>query len=382
MLESKRLESLGVMAGGIAHDFNNLLVVILGNADLLSYILPRETPEGKQVLEIENASRRASELCHQLLAFSGSSHFKMEYCDLGELSSEMVQLLKSTLGPTRRLELSIDPTLPKIRVDPTQVRQVLMNLIMNAAEAMEELGGTIQVRVGHRIVQPGYMGPGLDVQQAGRFVTVEVEDHGCGMDDSMVEHIFEPFYSTKFTGRGLGLASMLGVMRTCNGGIRLETEIGVGTKFLLLFPEADQAAAAEGPAPTGQDRSWIAADTSGAALLVDDDPSVRALGTEMLERLGLEVSTAADGEEAVEMLRRNGRDYSVVLLDLTMPEIDGEEAYRQIRELQPELPIVMSSGYSAQDVMERIQEHQDVPFLQKPYSLRELRDALQGVLRG
>lgn len=381
MLQAQKLESLGVMAGGIAHDFNNLLVVIMGNADLVGSMLSAETKERKLVSEIESASHRAAELCHQMLAFSGHTTFEVKRFDLSALVEEMTQLLRASIPPNAATAYTCVTDLPEIEGDPTQVRQVIMNLIVNASEAVvAEGGGHVQVRTGQCHVTPGMGKHGLDVPEAGDFVYLEVKDDGIGMSEEVLERIYDPFFSTKFTGRGLGLATMLGIMRSCRGGISVESEQGKGSCFRAFFPTAPRNLSSENLTASAIAAKESLPKHSGKALLVDDDQTVLLLGTEMLSRLGFEVLPASDGEEAISLFKQHHQALSLVVLDLTMPHMDGEETLRHLQAIDGSIPVVMSSGYTEQDVARRIGENDFAAFMQKPYTLSQLEGVLATVL--
>lgn len=378
VLQAQKLESLGVMAGGIAHDFNNLLVVIMGNSDLVGSMLESGTRERELVNEIENASRRAAELCQQMLAYSGHTTFESKIFDLSTLVEEMTHLLRASITQRAQVEYRFESGLPFIAGDPTQVRQVIMNLIVNASEAVGDSGGNIQVKTGSGLFTPGDGKHGIDVAKAGLHVYLEVRDDGCGMTEDVLERIYDPFFSTKFTGRGLGLASILGIMRACGGGIGIKTAPGQGSTFQVLFPVAEKEMGKPPSAllPTDQPSTWRG---SGKALLVDDDQTVLLLTKEMLSRLGYKVLMASEGQEAVELYRSNHQELGLVFLDLTMPHMDGEETLRHMKAISDKVPVVMSSGYTAQDVAQRIGEMDFAAFVQKPFTLDQLQCALSAV---
>jgi CheY-like chemotaxis protein len=262
-----------------------------------------------------------------------------------------------------------------------------MNLIVNASEAVEaEGGGQVQVRTGQCHVAPGMAKHGLDVPQAGEFVYLEVKDDGVGMSEDVVERIYDPFFSTKFTGRGLGLATTLGIMRSCQGGIHIETAAGKGACFRVFFPIPASGSDSNSPASPGAITAASATaperlpSHGGKALLVDDDQTVLLLGAEMLSRLGFEVLPASDGEEAISLFKQHHQALSLVVLDLTMPHMDGEETLRHLQAIDTGIPVVMSSGYTEQDVASRVGKNDFAAFMQKPYTLAQLGAVLAKVL--
>ena len=375
---TQKLESLGVLAGGIAHDFNNLLIGILGNADLASRHLPRTSEARSHVTSIERAATRAADLCRQMLAYSGKGRFVVEQLDLSEVVQEMGQLL--SVSASRHITVRYDLTedLPAIEADATQLRQVAMNLITNAAEAIGDRTGMITIST--RVVEcdANYLKTTYvaDELREGQYVCLEVSDNGCGMDQKTVSRLFEPFFTTKFTGRGLGMAAVLGIVRGHKGAIKVYSELGKGTTFRILFPACD------GPVVrvATESVSGEAWQAKGTVLLVDDEEIVRNVATEMLQSLGFEVITACDGLDALEVFRREKDRISLVVLDMTMPRMGGEDAFRELRAIRSSVPILLSSGYNEQDVVNRFAGKGLAGFIQKPYQTRTLRQVIQNTL--
>ena len=376
--QTQKLESLGVLAGGIAHDFNNLLMAVLGHAELaLKEISPMSAARGS-LTEIATAARRAADLCRQMLAYAGKSSFALERVGLRDLVEEMAHLLKTAISKKAILNLNLERGLPPIQADPSQIRQIVMNLIINASEAIGDRSGVITVSVGATRCDEEYLrktelredlAPGL-------YVHLEVSDTGSGMDAQTRARIFEPFFSTKFTGRGLGLAAVLGIVRAHKGALKVYSEPGKGTTFKILFPalENDEnGARTDDSSPLSDWRG------TGTILLVDDEESLLALGARMLEHLGFTVLTAADGLQAVDLYRERGKGIDLVLMDLTMPHMDGAEAFGELRRLNPQVRIVLASGYSHEDVASRFAGKGLDGVLQKPYTLLKLREALAGL---
>ncbi len=368
--QAQKLESLGVLAGGIAHDFNNLLVGILGNADLALDQLSPTAPARPRVNDIETAAKRAAELTRQMLAYSGKGRFVVEPLDLNELVREMTHLLEVSISKRAILKYNYADNLPPIEADGTQVRQVIMNLITNASEALGETSGAISISSSAIQCDRDYLRETYLAEELpeGVYVCLETADTGCGMDSETLKRIFDPFYSTKSAGRGLGLAAVLGIMRGHGGALRVKSESGKGTTFQVLFPAAARSAAPvrEVPQPV---RTWHG---TGTVLLVDDEETVRAVGTQFLERAGYKVLTAPDGPEAVELFRQHAADVACVVLDLTMPHMDGEEAFRRLRDIRGDVPVIMSSGYNEQEVTRRFVGQGLAGFIQKPYRGAEL----------
>jgi len=380
VLQAQKLESLGVLAGGIAHDFNNLLTTILGNADLARRELPSFAAATLYLDNIDRASRRAADLCGQMLAYSGKGRFVVQAVSLNELVSEMGNLLSVSTSKKAMLSCDFSDDLPSVMADATQVRQVVMNLITNASEAIGDQSGTVGLRTGFVDCDEDYFADAVDDSEPhapGRYAFVEVSDTGKGMDTETQSRIFDPFFSTKFAGRGLGLAAVLGIVRGHKGALKVSSQVGRGTTFRVLLPaQAVRPAPVEStPARAGDFRG------GGLILVVDDEESVRALATHILQRAGFEVVTASNGREAVEVYAGRRRDVRLVLLDMTMPHMDGEATFRALRELDPEAQIVVSSGYSKQEVAAQFAGQGLAGFVQKPYKTDDLLGKVRDLLR-
>ena len=377
MLESQKLESLGVLAGGIAHDFNNLLAVIVGHIGLIEMDTPPASPTSESVQQIGVAARRAAELTHQMLAYTGKSQLHMQQIDVNELVAEMGDLLTASLPKHIRYQYALMPHLPAVVGDATQLRQVVMNLLVNAAEAVGDSLGMVSVRTEFIFVDEMLLATAMpgSVAQPGMYICLTVEDTGCGMEETTLAKIFEPFFSTKFTGRGLGLAAAQGIVRSHHGAIRVVSVPGQGTTFQVLLPPQNQPASTTDssvgePAellPTGR----------GCVLVVDDEPSVRSMVARMLESFGYTPILAADGAAGVAAFRQRATTLVAVLLDLTMPEMHGHQALREMRGIDQTVPIVVMSGYTEQDALRSIDPHAMAGFLHKPFRIEQLYKALQ-----
>jgi PAS domain S-box-containing protein len=374
MRNAQKLESLGVLAGGIAHDFNNLLVGVLGNAGLALMELADDSPAREAVKHIETSAQRAAELTRQMLAYSGKGKFLVEPINLSKIVEEMTQLLGRVISKQARLSLHLSRELPAMVGDATQVRQVVMNLITNASDALDQQPGLITLETGVMEADQATLAATYLNEQlpSGRYVYLAVSDSGVGMDEATRRRIFEPFFTTKFTGRGLGLAAVLGIVRGHRGAIDVKSEPGRGTTFQVLFPAATSVAAVEG-AMTTPSKQWRG---SGVVLLVDDEEAVRGVAARVLQRSGFEVVEAGSGEEAIAHCASTTTEPRAVVLDLTMPGLGGEATFHEIRRRWPALPVVVSSGYMPQEGGDL----QDVPFLAKPYRPSELIDLLRRVL--
>jgi two-component system, cell cycle sensor histidine kinase and response regulator CckA len=372
---AQKLESLGVLAGGIAHDFNNLLTSIVGYSDLARLSVPAGAVAAGYIDEVLKGASRAADLTQQMLAYSGKGRFLVQPVDLSTLVEDIGRLLEVSISKKCTLRHSFMPNLPSCEADAAQMRQVIMNLIINASEAIGDQPGTITVSTGVMHCDRAYLAedcltPNL---AEGAYVYLEVADTGSGMSEATRERIFDPFFTTKFTGRGLGLAAVLGIVRGHRGAIKVASELGKGTTFRVLFPASTQPAPPDLPHEQGPE-NWRG---SGMVLIVDDEQSVRDLARKMLESMGFTVLLAANGQIGVEIFRREAKQVCLVLLDLTMPHLDGEEAFREIRRISSDVPIILSSGYNEQSVIHRFAGKGLAGFIQKPYR----RAALEAVVR-
>ena len=372
---AQKLESLGVLAGGIAHDFNNLLMSVLGHASLAEADVPESSAAHGHLKQIELAARRASELTNQMLAYSGRGRFVVGPVDLSALVSEMARLLETVISKNATIELELAADLPAIEADATQLRQVVMNLITNASDALEERADRITVRTG--FVAGAGAGHGLAFGEtlAGKpCVFLEVRDPGCGMDEATQKRIFDPFFTTKATGRGLGLAAVLGIVRGHGGSIRVDSARGRGTTVEVRFPASTlPRPPAADPGQAAQSR---AGGHGGLVLVVDDEQSVRNVSKAMLERLGFQTVLAESGRDGIEIVRERGGSLTAAVLDLTMPGEKGDQVFAAIRRIAPDLPILVSSGWHESEAVPRLGARSRCRFLQKPYAMRDLGEAL------
>lgn len=379
ILEAQKLESLGVLAGGVAHDFNNLLVAIMGNASLAHMELTSNpTAAASYLRDVETAAMRAADLARQMLAYSGKGSFVLEPIDLSSLVMEMTSLLGASMPRKVSLEYDLPPGLPKVHGDATQVRQVVMNLVINAAEAMGDHPGTVQMRAGRFTATREHLAgmyPGGDAEP-GEFVYLDVIDNGAGMDHNTLTRIFEPFFSTKFTGRGLGLAAVLGIVRTHKGALSVRSAPGSGTTFRMILPVSVVAA----PEDEARSAARTEAAVAGAVLVVDDEPAVRAVAQGMLKRLGIESLAASSGEEALCAFEREHDRLSLVLMDMTMPGLRGDAVAAQMRATGTDVPIVLMSDYTESEALASVDGGTADGFLQKPFTFAELQGALQSAL--
>jgi signal transduction histidine kinase len=381
LFQAQKLESLGVLAGGIAHDLNNILTPVVGFAELAAASLPAASPAVRMLAEVGTNARRAADLVQQILAFAGRGRFVVQPVDLSRLVREMDRLLGAAVHVNTGLEYDLAPGLPLVEGDVTQLRQVVMNLVKNAAEAVADEAGIVTVRTGsipdaHQA--GGSLRPDEDMT-GGPAVFLEVEDSGCGMTADVIAKAFDPFFTTKFTGRGLGLAVVQGIARGHRGALRIRSEPGRGSTVRFLLPALVAAYAAEpdGAAeadPTDERRG------TGTVLVVDDEGGVRDTAARILEHAGYTVLAARDGQDGVRVFTEYQRRIDAVVLDLTMPRMGGLEAARVLRGVRPDLPVVLMSGFSVDEVTLQSGGLENTGFVQKPFSARALLAAVRQAL--
>ena len=393
ILQAQKMEGLGVLAGGIAHDFNNLLVGVLGNAGLALRRVPKDSPVHEYLKRIEQAAQQAAELTGKMLAYSGRNAFMARLVDLSRVAREAEPLLRAGISKEVTLEFDLVVDLPRIYGDAAQIHQVLVNLVTNAAEAMEGKPGHVLIRTYPFSVTPEYFAQVFFKENAepGEYVCLEISDTGCGIPSDQIQRIFDPFYSTKFSGRGLGLPVVLGIVRGHRGLIHLYSEPGTGTTFKILFPRAPEGRdtfsgllSFQQTEPSGveepSDTEEAAGKQSARILIVDDEQTVRQVMRDVLERSGFSVIEARDGEEAVSIFRQDPGQWKAIVLDLTMPRMNGREAYDHIRQLRSDIPVIIASGFADQDIDLQFCDHPPSAFLQKPFRARDLSSLLKRVL--
>lgn len=383
VLEAQRLEGVGLLAGGVAHDFNNLLTVIIGSIGLARLDLPARSSLNRHLDQIEAAARRAGNMCRQLLASAGRATIQFEAVDLNAAVTDTLQLIKPSIPTGVEVALELHAHLPAIEADSTQVRQIIMNLVLNAAEAIGGVKGTIILQTVRAV--PGRTAS-EDIVMAPRapeaeHVCLTISDTGSGMSPEVKQRIFEPFFTTKFTGRGLGLAATIGLVRTFGGGLHLTTAVGRGTTFRLFFPlstrqvvAAPLAAPAELPPPPPK------VEGRARILVVDDEPAVLAVAASVLSSAGYTIVRARDAGEALQQFRAEPEAFDAALLDLTMPDKDGATLLIELREIRPQLRALMMSGFSAEHVMARLPRDNPPGLLRKPFDGDELILAIQDLL--
>jgi two-component system, cell cycle sensor histidine kinase and response regulator CckA len=374
--QTQKLESLGILAGGIAHDFNNLLTGILGNASLMTELLT-PSPARELAESVIQAAERAAHLTRQMLAYSGRGRFLIQSLHCSQQVREITALIAASIPKNVQVRLALSDDLPLIEADAGQFQQLVMNLVINGAEAIGSASGTVTISTNaeqvdeREIVGMTFAGD----LKPGRYVSLEVRDNGCGMDPDTQARIFDPFFTTKFTGRGLGLAAVLGIVRGHQGGVNVRSSLGRGTAFQVLFP----LAATQKPEPKpARPEPQPGADT---ILVVDDEELVRRAAKVALEKYGYTAIMAEDGRRAVDLFRGQPDEIALVLLDMTMPVMGGEETFRELRNIRPDIAVIASSGYSEAEAMARFGQG-IAGFVQKPYSASTLAAKIAEVMAG
>ena len=373
----QKLGSLGVLAGGIAHDFNNILTGILANTEIVKNQLPASPQRLAPLKAIERASQRLAALADQMLVYSGRGNPKMEILDLDELMHEMVQLLHSSLNKKAKLVERPNGNLYPVRGNASQLRQVVMNLLTNASDALGDNAGEIFLSTG--MIDSAHPGPHSlpkDLPQ-GLYVYLNIVDFGCGMDERTLKRLFEPFFTTKGEGRGLGMAAVRRILKEHHGTIEVTSTLGKGSMFTVLLPAEEKSL----PLP----RSSELADTpptralaNQTVLIADDEELVRNVVCSALQNAGYQVLEARDGQEALEVFRRYPVD--VVLLDISMPRIGGAETFAELRRVRPQTRVLFSSGYGEEVAAPLLRTHQGVAFIKKPFLLQKLLTEVEGLL--
>ncbi|WNM57694.1 ATP-binding response regulator [Candidatus Nitrospira allomarina] len=371
---SQKLESLGVLAGGIAHDFNNLLMTIVARSGLALRALPSDAPAREHLDFIEKAGLRGGELANQMLAFAGQTRLNFQVINLPKLLEDMTPFLRATLSKRLTFEYDLAPFLPPIRADQAQLRQIIMNIVINASEAYGEGDGVVTIRTFEweptiENFQSWYV---IGELPDNRSVALTIQDTGCGMASETIPKIFDPFFSTKLPGRGLGLAALLGLAQAHAATIAVRSQPDVGTEFTLLFP-------ATTPHPSTKKGPVFSIPTQEASLpkqsmvlVVDDEEDVRVACSMIFEEMGLQTLVASDGQIGIQVFEQHQHEIMVVLLDLTMPNMDGRQFLEHIQRLNATIPVILSSGYSEEEAMKRFLNPDMAAFIQKPYQVETL----------
>lgn len=376
--QTQKLESLGVLAGGIAHDFNNILTIILGHCYIADEDMEHVKKQSDHIKHIAKAAERAADLCHQLLSYAGSNSMGQTLINLWLLIDENIKMLESTIKKNVFIELDVNNNVPEISGDFAHIQQIVMNLIINAAEAIGDKNGTVKIlldKVTLTTDNPTRDFLGCPIP-AGNYASMTVADDGCGMDIETQKRIFEPFFTTKFTGRGLGMSVVLGIIKSHNAYLQLNSSIGIGTTFKVFFPSSFTSECVE---IKSADSFVSLPKGSGRVLLVDDEEGIRTIGSALLKAMGFSVIIASSGREALEIFNRED-GISIILMDMIMPEMSGMETYRALRELSSSIPVIICSGYSVEDIIDDIYGDENADVIQKPYNPERLRNMIMNFL--
>ena len=378
MEHTQRLESLGVLAGGIAHDFNNILTAIMGNVALAERRLEPGSSAIDFLKRVEDSTQGAANLCKQMLAYSGKGKFEIKPINLSELVEEISRLMEVSIKKNVLLRYNLAKNLPAVEADAAQLQQVILNLITNANEAIEDRSGVITLNTGVMYADSAYLlGAYTNTSlPEGRYVYMEVSDTGCGMDAKTMKRIFDPFFTTKFTGRGLGMSAVVGIINSHRGALKIYSEVGRGTTFKILLPICDKQSFSS-RVPAKEMGDWHG---QGTVLVVDDEDTIREVASMMLEDMGFKTLSATDGMQALEVYREHRDEIVCVLLDMTMPKMDGEACFGELRRLNPEVVVILSSGYTEQDATPRFIGKGLAGFIQKPYTPEALQEKLHDIL--
>jgi PAS domain S-box-containing protein len=380
-LHAQKLESLGIMAGGIAHDFNNLLQSLLGNMELATRSLAPDTTPHRHIIRATESGKAAAQLTSLMLAYVGKGVLTKRELDLNSLVSVNINMLKATISSAVSLEHFLAQDSLNILVDEAQIQQVIMNLLTNAAESIEEKQGIIKLTTGAQDYDQADLEASLldRKPEPGRYVFLEISDNGCGMSEETLKRLFDPFFTTKFTGRGLGMSAVMGIMKSHNGALIVKSELGRGTTFRALFPASDDQQLSK--IILSDKRSTVTDKTlSGVALVVDDDRNVLRTSKKMMELCGFTVITACDGIEAVSQFKEHSEEINIVLMDLTMPNMDGIAAMNEIYRIRHNVKLILSSGFNKDELSDRITGQAPSGFIRKPYSLAVLETELHRVM--
>ena len=381
LLHLQKQESLGTMSGGIAHDFNNLLQAVLGNLELSLMKLPPDSPVCNLLNRAINAAERAAKLSGMMLAYSGKGVYSITEQNLTGLIEKNTSMLAAAISKCITFDLKLDPTMPLIMADGDQIRQVLMNLIINASEAIGNTNGLITLSTGTQEFDQKTLNSSRLEEKlaAGRYAWMEVSDSGCGMDEVEKDKLFDPFFTTKFTGRGLGMSAAQGIIRAHKGAILVESSPGAGTTIRVLFPIAAGSQIVQASAAAVADHVSAGDRPASIVLIVDDEEMIREVCTAMLGALDFETVTANDGVEAIRIFRERGELINLVLLDYCMPGMDGIAVFTELRKIRPDIPVLLASGYSEEEVTERFKGLGLNGFIQKPFNLKRLEDEVKRV---
>ena len=386
LLHTQKLESLGVMAGGIAHDFNNLLQSILGNLEIAEKDLIRDTELQMHISSALISGRQATHLTSLLLAYIGRGFIEKKELNLNEIVRDNAEIFRSAASASVSIEMSLSPDIQAIIADEAHIQQLVMNLITNAAESIEKPPGFVRITTGVQYCEQEDLSASLlkTNPEPGRYVFLEVCDNGCGMSESTISRLFDPFFTTKSTGRGLGMSAVMGIMKTYSGALILGSESEKGSTFRALFPVSESARHVdvhEYVPPSQEEQTVTLKPISGLVLVVDDEKTVLRTCAKMVRLCGLEVITAINGVDAIAKFQERADEIDLVLMDLTMPHMDGITASENIYHIRPNTKIILASGFNKEEIDKRVSGHPPAGFISKPYSMKELEEEIRKVCK-
>ncbi|MFW5740225.1 MAG: response regulator [Myxococcota bacterium] len=377
-LHAQKLESLGVLAGGVAHDFNNLLLAILGNLDLALGDTEPDSELREDIVNAMHAARRAADLAHQMLAFSGKGSFVLTQIDFRRVIQDSADLLRASLSKRIDLDITLADELPLVEADLGQIQQLMLNLIANASDAIGGDAGKVTIQVGSEVLDEATLAANRVSTEVkpGRYVVLGITDTGCGMNRETLDKLFDPFFSTKGPGRGMGMAALLGIVRAHQGAVLVQSGPGAGTRIRIAFQPSEPLRSTSAP-PSSSAGAASSRSRPGYVLVVDDEDVVRRVCSRFVERLGFPTLSASDGEEAVEVFRKRHKELSCVILDMSMPRLGGVGALQKMKTIDATVPVILSSGYSEDQLAEVAAKGDLAGFITKPYDM----DAFSRVLK-
>jgi signal transduction histidine kinase len=366
LYQAQKMESIGLLAGGIAHDFNNFLTGILAQSSISLYKLPAESNARTHVLKTIQIAEQAADLVRQLLGYSGRGQFEVRPIDLNDVIGENSGLIEMISRKKATLKLSLEPQLSTVEADPSQIQQVLMNLVINATESIEDTGGLVHISTEEMDFAEPVLCVGTNRLQPGRYVCLQVSDSGSGMRPETMTHIFDPFYTTKSTGRGLGLSATLGIVKAHGGGVQVQSQWQQGSRVQVYLPISGKASSDQATGPTFE------GEFQAVILVIDDEEMILEPVKDGLEMMGAKVLVAENGRRGIEIYREHHKIIDLVILDMTMPTMDGRETFLRLQAINPRLKVILSSGYSEMETIRKFAEDEVISFLRKPYRFENL----------
>lgn len=381
LFQAQKFESLNTLAGSIAHHFNNILMAVIGNLDLAKMNINSTHELTENIEAAKQSAQRAAEISTLMLTYVGQRIGEKKIIDMNRITEDIIKTVEYLTNQNTIIEINPSPRGVYFNGDPTQIRQVFINLIKNAVEALPDKSGSITISIGQQFCESDqFRQPFLDTEMdSGHYVTLEVKDDGIGMDQVTLSKIFEPFYTTKFTGRGLGLAAVLGIVRSHKGAITFDSKKAKGTTVKVFFPAVEKPETETGsPGSTQQDTEWQG---SGTIMIVDDEDIVLRACKRMLEFIGFDVLTATNGSTAIDLFQKKAGEIRCIILDMTMPDMDGYETYVQLQKIDDSIPVIFTSGFPKELSVDVSTQYSATDFLKKPYDINQLAKKIKTILK-